>query len=357
MTMENIRFLVMTFSLDLAWGLSYIYLMLEIYDLYGMDGYFLAISLGAIVNFLGTLIFSLIRYRRFISISIALPSSLLLYSALNNTNHFLTIGLLSLLSCYEPLILESLFSEMEEGEASGTYYTISGLGIILGLIIGGVLINNLSIENLLLISSIICLISSLIAPNGISGEESVVKLELDSSIIGLLTPILILEGFVTPLTYTLIEIKLYEFFGRSSSVIGLLLSISMLLDIILGPLIGKLVDRLSGIISFLCSSVLLLVHLALSTLLEDGMFLVSLLLIPIQPLYYSSRNKLATELTGSPRGLSISLPIAASSLSHAIFYVAYSLIMDFLNYAIPLLSLLYFIALIPLKLKSPDLTL
>ncbi|RSN70558.1 hypothetical protein D9Q81_00690 [Candidatus Korarchaeum cryptofilum] len=354
MTMENLRFLAMTFSLDLAWGLSYIYLMLGIYDLHGINGYFLAISLGAIVNFLGTLIFSLIKYRRLISISIALSSSLLLYFALNNTNYFIMSTLLSLLSCYEPLILESLFGEMEEGEASGTYYTISGLGSIIGLLIGGFLVDSIGIKNLLLISSLVCLLSSIIVPDGINSEKA--DWEMNSGTISLLMPILILEGFVTPLAYNLLEIKLYEFFGRSSSLIGLLFSLSMLLDIIFGPLIGKLVDRAGGMISFLSSSSLLLAHLILCALLEDGIILISLLLIPIQPFYYSSRNKFAIELTGRPEGMSISLPIATSSLSHAIFYGIYPSLMNSLNYAIPLLSVLYFIALIPLKLKPPDMS-
>jgi MFS family permease len=352
--MENLRFLAMTFSLDLAWGLSYIYLMLEIYDHMVLMAYFLAISLGAIVNFLGTLIFSLIKYRRLISISIALSSSLLLYFALNNTNYFIMSTLLSLLSCYEPLILESLFGEMEEGEASGTYYTISGLGSIIGLLIGGFLVDSIGIKNLLLISSLVCLLSSIIVPDGINSEKA--NWEMNSSTISLLMPILILEGFVTPLAYNLLEIKLYEFFGRSSSLIGLLFSLSMLLDIIFGPLIGKLVDRAGGMISFLSSSSLLLAHLILCTL-EDGIILISLLLIPIQPFYYSSRNKFAIELTGRPEGMSISLPIATSSLSHAIFYGIYPSLMNSLNYAIPLLSVLYFIALIPLKLKPLDMSL
>ncbi len=354
MTMENLRFLAMTFSLDLAWGLSYIYLMLEIYDLYGISGYFLAVSLGAVVNFLGTLIFSLIKYRRFILISIILPSSLLLYFALNSPNYFIMSVLLNLLSCYEPLILESLFGEMEGGEASGTYYTISGLGSVLGLLIGGFLVDSIGTKNLLLISSIICLLSSMIVPKVMDSRKA--KWELNSSIIGLLMPILTLEGLVTPLIYTLLEIKLYEFFGRSSSIIGLLFSLSMLLDIIFGPVMGKIVDKVGGIISFLSSSLLLLTHLTLCAFLEDGIILMYLLLVPIQPFYYSSRNKLAIELTGRSEGLSISLPIATSSLSYAIFYGIYPSLMSSLNYAIPLLSLLFFITLIPLKLKSPGLT-
>jgi ABC-type Co2+ transport system permease subunit len=55
--------------------------------------------------------------------------------------------------------------------------------------------------------------------------------------------------------------------------------------------------------------------------------------------------------------MSISLPIATSSLSHAIFYGIYPSLMNSLNYAIPLLSVLYFIALIPLKLKPLDMSL
>ncbi|MEM3446130.1 MAG: MFS transporter [Candidatus Korarchaeum sp.] len=329
MSGESVRVLAVTFIMDVAWGLGSIYLALEIYEELGLSGYFAAMSVNSLAGFIGALVSGItadfLNLRRSFIVSMISAISLsLTCCALSGANLLLTSFLLGLLQSYEPIAVTRLEEELEQGEASGTYYTASRMGFSVGTFLGGILLDSLSLKDLLILSSLLSLLAAPAIPGG-TEERGRVRTPW-GGIVRTLAPVMLIEGLVIPLTYSLLEIKLYDSLGRSASLIGSLYSISILLEIAASPLIGKLVDEIGGLRSFLCSSLIYSISLVACISLRDPISMVLLLMLPISPLYFSARNKLAVELTGGSSVLTLSIPTSMGSLSDALFYGALSLL-------------------------------
>lgn len=328
MSGESVRVLAVTFIMDVAWGLGSIYLALEIYEELGLSGYFAAMSVNSLAGFIGALVSGItadfLNLRRSFIVSMVSAISLsLTCCALSGANLFLTSFLLGLLQSYEPIAVTRLEEELEQGEASGTYYAASRMGFSVGTFLGGILLDSLSLKDLLILSSLLSLLAAPAIPGG-TEERGRVRTPWGGIVRTL--PVMLIEGLVIPLTYSLLEIKLYDSLGRSASLIGSLYSISILLEIAMSPLIGKLVDEIGGLRSFLCSSLIYLISLVACISLRDPISMVLLLMLPINPLYFSARNKLAVELTGGSSVLTLSILTSMGSLSDALFYGALSLL-------------------------------
>jgi len=323
---ELARVLVAAFLLEVAWGLSSTYLALEIYGELGLPGYFIAMSIGCTSGFISAItsgiLVNLLRSRRLpLILIISFTSLSLLCCAMSGANLLLASFLLGLLLSYEPVAISSLGEGIDHGEASGIYYAVSRSGISFGLLIGGFLLDHINIEGLLTISSLLFLSSLPIFPDQDDRMMSMTfKGRTHLRALGALAPILLAEDLVMPLMYSLLEIKLYEALGRSSLTLGSIYAISNLLEIATGPLIGKMVDKLGGLRSFLCSSFVQLAGLLACITLSEGEALILLMLLPIASLYFSSRNKLAVEISGENSTFMLSFITSISSLSDALFY-------------------------------------
>ncbi|MCS7102541.1 MAG: MFS transporter [Candidatus Korarchaeum sp.] len=332
MSRGSARTLAATFLVDIAWGLGSIYLTLEIYEELGLPSYFATMGINALAGFIGMLAsgiaIDLLNLRRsFISIMILITSLSLICCALSNADLLLMSFFLGLLLSYEPVAVAYLGEEIEQGEASGIYYTVSRMGISLGTFLGGLLLDSLELRGLLILSSLLFLSIIPVIPDDVERFERARSSEgTPARALWFLVPIMLMESLIIPLTYSLLEIKLYDSLERSASLIGSLYSASIMLEVAASPLMGRLVDELGGLRSFLCSSAIYSVSLIACILLHDPTSLILIMILPTGPLYFSARNKLAVELAGRSDVLTLSLPISISSLSDALFYVVLSII-------------------------------
>lgn len=325
MSSRSARALAAGFLLDFGVSLSYVYLTLEIYGRFGLQAYFASLSLSALANLISTLTLSflndLLRSLKLPSIMlISLPSLLAAYLALHSSNLIPLSFLLGLIMSYEPFVIAQLTEEMGHGEASGVFYTVSRIGITLGVLTGGVLFELFGIQGTLLISSMLTLSSLPFLP---SGGTSVSK---DSGgknygMMGLcfLISILILETMLS-LSYSLMEVKLYDSLGRSTSLVGFLYSVSTIIDALLSPALGKLIDVIGGLRSFIVAAFIQLVLLFSCTASHSPLVLTALLMLPAAPIYFSAKNRLSADLFGENNFSSLSLPASVSSLSDLVFY-------------------------------------
>ncbi len=325
--------LVGTLLLELAWSMSYMFMAFETYAQAGFYAYALIRSLPSIAYFLGS------RFLGFLSDSSGMKRPFFLLGGFSTAASLFAMAFLPIdmwvpiisvwyfLSAYEPVMIAYLSSEVGAGSASGEYYAASELGFTLGTALGGVLTDSLGIRNVLLLAALLSVPSLplfMLAEDESHGPLDVrralkrtVQLEFPGRTREYV-PIFITASLSISVFYVAFSIKVFEASGRSNSLMGLLIAAAGLLGTLTGPIYGRLTDRLGGGRSFLISCLVYSAYFAAAGLVQDLLLLALLMVIPIFPFHYSSRNALAMELAPEERASAVSVPSSLGSISDAL---------------------------------------
>ncbi|MDK2372183.1 MAG: MFS transporter [Candidatus Korarchaeota archaeon] len=322
-----------TLLLELAWSMSYMFMAFETYAQAGFYAYALIRSLPSLAYFLGS------RFLGFLSDSSGMKRPFFLLGSISTVTSlsamaFLPIDLwipvISLwyfLSAYEPVMIAYLSAEMEAGTASGEYYAASELGFTLGTAIGGMLADALGIRNVLILAAFVSLPSLplfMLAKDGpyrsldIKGAlKRTIQLKFPGRTKEYV-PMFLTASLSISVFYVAFSIKVFEASGRSNSLMGLLIAAAGLLGTLTGPVYGKLTDRLGGMRSFLVSCLVYSTYFSIAAFIEGLTLLALLMVIPIFPFHYSSRNALAMELAPEEKASAVSVPSSLGSISEAV---------------------------------------
>ncbi len=326
--------LVGTLLLELAWSMSYMFMAFETYAQEGFHAYALIRSLPSLAYFLGS------RFFGFLSDSSGVKRPFFLLGGLSTATSLFSMAFLPVdlwvpiismwyfLSAYEPVMIAYLTtSEIGAGSASGEYYAASELGFTLGTALGGVLTDSLGIRNVLLLAALVSVPSLpffMLAEDEPHGPLDVsralrrtVRLEFPGRTREYV-PIFVIASLSISVFYVAFSIKVFEASGRSNSLMGLLIAAAGLLGTLTGPIYGRLTDRLGGGRSFLISCLAYSAYFAVAGLVQDLLLLALLMVIPIFPFHYSSRNALAMELAPEERASAVSVPSSLGSISDAL---------------------------------------
>ncbi len=322
-----------TFFLELAWSMSYMFMAFETYAQEGFYAYALIRSLPSLAYFLGS------RFLGFLSDSSGIRRPLFLLGGISTAASLFAMALspidlwvpiISLwyfLSAYEPVMIAYLSSGTGTGTASGEYYSASELGFTLGTAVGGVLTDALGIRNVLFLAALVSVPSIPLFMLTVDGPHR--PLDIGNAIRKTIqlkfpgktreyVPVFLAASLSISVFYVAFSIKVFEASGRSNSLMGLLIAAAGLLGTLTGPIYGRLTDRLGGGRSFLISCLVYSAYFAAAGLVQDLLLLALLMVIPIFPFHYSSRNALAMELAPEERASAISVPSSLGSISDAL---------------------------------------
>ncbi len=334
MNFGRARALLGVLLLELAWSMSYLFISFEAYSESGFMEYALIRGIPSLALFFGS------RFYGFVSDSTGLRRPFFLLGSLSTIIALAIMPLIPLnwwlfvitlwyfLSAYEPVMIAYLSSDELKGIASGEYYLSSELGFTIGTAIGGILTDSLGIKNVLFIASLIA------APSvflfwGVRDSPKDSKLNIKEAIRRTLTmefpgktryivPFLFLASLSISTFYAAFSIKVFEKSHRSNTLIGLLISGAGLFGAIFGPLYGKLVDRIGGAMSFTLSCFIYSIYFLLGAETQDLFGLALLMVLPLFPLHYASRNTFAMELAPEESASAVSVPSSLGSISDAI---------------------------------------
>ncbi len=324
--------LVGTLLLELAWSMSYMFMAFETYAQAGFYAYALIRSLPSLAYFLGSRFFGFlsdssgVRKPFFLLGSVSTIVSLLSMAFLPIDMWIPVISLWYFLSAYEPVMIAYLSAKMEAGSASGEYYAASELGFTLGTALGGVLADALGIRKVLMLAALVSVPSLplfMLAEDSSRGTldlRSALKRTIQLEFPGRTkryVPVFLTASLSISVFYVAFSIKVFEASGRSNSLMGLLIAAAGLLGTLTGPVYGKLTDRLGGMRTFLASCLIYSAYFSVGAFINDLTLLALLMVIPIFPLHYSSRNALAIELAPEERASAVSVPSSLGSISEA----------------------------------------
>ncbi len=334
MNLRETRALLGILLLELAWSMSYLFISFEVYSKSGFIEYALIRGIPSLALFFGS------RLYGFISDSTGLRRPFFLLGSVSTILALISMSIIPLnwwifvitvwyfLSAYEPVMIAYLSSDEIGGIASGKYYLASELGFTIGTAVGGVLADNLGIRSVLLIASLVAAPSIFLfwgikdSPRGgrLDVREAI-KRTLAMEFPGktkYIVPFLFLAGLSISTFYAAFSIKVFEKSNRSNTLIGILISLAGLFGAISGPLYGKLVDKIGGAKGFALSCFIYSIYFILGAKTQNLSGLALLMILPLFPLHYTSRNAFAMKLAPEESASAVSVPSSLGSISDAI---------------------------------------
>lgn len=322
-----------TLFLELAWSMSYIFMAFEAYERMGFYGYALIRGLPPLAYSLGSRFFGFLsdssglRRPFFLLGSISTITSLLAMSLLPVRLWIPIISLWYFLSAYEPVMIAYLSADSGAGRASGRYYTASEMGFTVGTALGGFLVDTIGVRSELIFAALVSAPS--IPLFMLAEDESHGAMSIREAVRKTVKPgfpgrvkdyafIFLIVSLSISLFYVAFSIKVFEASGRSNLLMGILIAAAGLLGTLTGPFYGKLTDRLGGRRSFLISCLAYSFYFMIAAIVQDFLVLALLMVLPMFPFHYSSRNALAIELAPEERASAVSVPSSIGSISDAL---------------------------------------
>ncbi|MDK2465173.1 MAG: MFS transporter [Candidatus Korarchaeota archaeon] len=328
------KVLIAAFLRDLSWSMTFLYVAFETYERGSVLEYALIRGVPALAYFLGTRIYGSLSdqmgARKPLMLAAAALNPLFpLAIALTGPSSWLPI----VVAWYfflseEPVIIAFLADRSPGGAAAGDYFMAMEVGFTVGVLIGGLLTEWLGLRRTLLMAS--ALSSLAVAALATVREEGRLErpdfLRAVRSALGLrwpgdtgrIVPSLLLASSAISTFYVAFSLKVFEASGRSDAVIGLLVSAAGLTGAIMGPIYGRIVDRIGGIRAFTASCLLYALYFVVGSLVSDFKVLAALMVIPLFALHYSARNALAISLAPDEKAAASSVTSAMGSISEAL---------------------------------------
>ncbi|RLG39936.1 MAG: hypothetical protein DRO01_04880, partial [Thermoproteota archaeon] len=135
---------------------------------------------------------------------------------------------------------------------------------------------------------------------------------------GRIVPSLLLASSAISTFYVAFSLKVFGASGRSDAVMGMLVSAAGLTGAVMGPIYGRIVDRIGGRRAFIASCLLYALYFVVGSLASDFKVLAALMVIPLFALHYSARNALAISLAPYEKAAASSVTSAMGSISEAL---------------------------------------
>lgn len=331
---EQLKVLTATLLLEMSWSMSFFFVTFKTYEEGSFIQYALIRGLPAITYFLGSRFYGFISdstgSRRIFMIigATSTTMSLLGMAATPTSLWILIVCVWYFLTAFEPVTIAYLSTEKMGGEASGEYYAASELGFTLGSAIGGFLTDLIGIRYNLLLATAISVPSILLFLSLREDGSTTSRVEIKEALYRVFrlefprgTRKVILPFFLASLSlstfYAAFSIKVYEASSRSNTLLGVLVSLAGLFSTVLGPIYGKLVDRLGGKRSFAISCIIYSLYFLAGVIASDILILAILMVLPLFPLHYTSRNALAMELLPEEKASAVSVPSSLGSIAEA----------------------------------------
>ncbi len=328
------KVLIAAFLRDLSWSMTFLFVAFETYERGSVLEYALIRGVPALAYFLGTRIYGSLSdqmgARKPLMLAAAALNPLFpLGIAITGPSAWLPI----VVAWYfflseEPVIIAFLADRSPGGSAAGDYFMAMEAGFTVGVLIGGFLTEYLGLRTTLMIASALSSLAVGVLAT-VREERGAGRPDLAAAIrsaislgwpgdTGRVIPSLLLTSSAISTFYVSFSLKVFEASGRSDALMGILVSAAGLAGAVMGPIYGRLVDRVGGRRAFVASCLLYSLYFAAGAVARDFKVLAALMVVPLFALHYSARNALAISLAPEEKASASSVTSAIGSVSEAL---------------------------------------